>query len=76
MSSEQHVELRHSREIRDVQDVAKLPEWLIVHPPMSESCDLMSLSTGAVADKAINCDTAAEIGTQAMKNGGQNFWRC
>ena len=46
MSSEQHVKLRHSREVRDVQDVAKLTEWLTVHPPVLESCNLISLSTG------------------------------
>ena len=66
-TSEEHVELRKSRQFRDNQDVEKLFAWLTVHSPLPQSHELMSIGSGVVGNDSINCDSAVEIGTEAMK---------
>ncbi|KAG0720612.1 hypothetical protein GWK47_048171 [Chionoecetes opilio] len=65
-TSEQHVDLRQSHQLRDKKDVEKLREWLSVHHPLPQNQELVSIATSVVANEAINCDAAVEIGTQAM----------
>ncbi|KAE8747077.1 hypothetical protein FOCC_FOCC006215, partial [Frankliniella occidentalis] len=75
-SSEQHVELRASWQVRDSKDRDQFLAWLEAHPPFEERPQdmLVSLSTGIVADSSINCDMAWEIGFKSMKSmHGQNF---
>ncbi|XP_028418322.1 uncharacterized protein LOC114543611 [Dendronephthya gigantea] len=66
-TSEQHVELRMSRQLRDQKDVDTLLQWLMVHSPMMSTKELMSIATGVVADNTINCDAAVKVGTEAMQ---------
>ncbi|KAE8743752.1 hypothetical protein FOCC_FOCC009627 [Frankliniella occidentalis] len=68
--SEQHVELRDSRMERDLVDLGKFAEWFETHPPFQERPhdQLVSLSTGLIADKTVNCDSALEIGIDCMKS--------
>lgn len=55
--SEQHVELRSSRQQRDRKDLNCLLEWLNLHSPFGDRSDsLTSLSTGIMATRDINCD--------------------
>lgn len=77
-TSEQHVELRMSRQVRDNKDVDTLLQWLNVHSPMTSNKELMSIATGVVADNTIdntiNCDSAVKVGTEAMqKITGKKF---
>ena len=68
-SSEQHVQLRESRQCRDSRDVQTLIQWLVEHPPFQfESNNLISLSTGVVGGETISCDSAVDCGLKAMKN--------
>lgn len=62
-SSEQHIDLRKSRQLRGNQDVEKLREWLKIHSPLSENPELMSKGTGVVVNNMTNCDEAVRIGT-------------
>ena len=59
-TSEQHKELRTSRQIRDNHDADCFIEWLEAHPPFQSrpTTMLVSLSTGLVADGSVNCDDA------------------
>ncbi|KAK3932952.1 Elongation factor 4, partial [Frankliniella fusca] len=66
-SSEQHVELRDSRRRRDQQDLEKFLLFLKLHNPFEKHPDeLVSLSSGAVGDKTINCDRAEELGKKSL----------
>lgn len=73
--SEQHVELRDSREVRDLRDINKLLEWLQIHSPFDvTTTELVSLSSGVIATKEINCDSVVEKGEGIMEEHiGQNF---
>lgn len=71
-TSEQHKEHKESRpaqQKRDSSDLNCLIEWLKAHPPFEgKLCDqLVSLSTGIVADDSINCDVAATVGQASME---------
>lgn len=74
-TSEQHVELRTSREERDRIDFRKFKDWLKEHNPFDQSkSELYSISTGVVATSIVNCDKAEEIGIERLKQiVGQNF---
>lgn len=63
-SSEQHKKLRESRIKRDRSDLDKILAWLSRHSPFQDRSDndLVSLSTGAIAD-----DGAQEVGAAAMQ---------
>jgi hypothetical protein len=50
--------------------------WLgLINIPYLELSRLISLSSGIVADKTINCDKALEIGIAAMNNVIGNQWQ-
>lgn len=68
VSSEQHVELRESRQKRDRDDMKMMLNWFKMHNPFSHSSLLSSLSSGLVADSTVNSDDALQIGITAMKN--------
>ena len=67
-SSEQHVDWRDSRRKRDEEDVLKLAAWFAEHNPFPEDKDLVSLSTGVVASREMNCHRAYERGTQSLES--------
>lgn len=76
-SSEQHTELRESRKIRDSKDYHLFLNWFHDHNPFAPrpADELVSVSTGMVADVTINCDRATEVGTKAMESlTGNNFY--
>ncbi|KAG5876671.1 hypothetical protein JTB14_013247 [Gonioctena quinquepunctata] len=54
-STEQHVDARPSRQMRDDVDCKKLMQWFSEHPPFSLLDKIVSLSTGIVPDSTINC---------------------
>ncbi|CAG9769581.1 unnamed protein product [Ceutorhynchus assimilis] len=56
-TSNQHVELRESRQMRDKADVSKMVNWLQSHHPFNYSTN-HPVSTGLVADDTVNCDEA------------------
>lgn len=67
-TSEQHVELRDSRQSRDISDTTTFIKWIMMHEPFSAArSELISLSTGIVADDSINCASAVECGMAALK---------
>lgn len=74
-TSEQHIELRDSRKARDNADKTKFFSWLQQHNPFRNRCsDLVSLSTGIVAESNITCDMALEKGEILLqKTFGKNF---
>jgi len=61
-STEQHVDWRESRILRDTSDVAKLVEWLKSHSPFIDFDGIMSVRSGFVGDKQVNCHRAYSIG--------------
>ena len=69
-TSEQHKGLRQSTQARDIKDRAMFEGWLHAHPPFAgyEADQLVSVSTGIVADESVNCDQAVEIGSKAASD--------
>lgn len=66
-TTEQHVELRESRNRRDAADALKILQWLQLHNPFQrESTLLVSVNNGLVAPPTVNCDSAKEVGLRAM----------
>lgn len=66
-TSEQHIEERLSRQERDAKDKAKFIKWIEQHNPFDQSREeLISLSSGLVADSDIDCFQAQEKGHAAM----------
>ncbi|KAK3927182.1 Protein asteroid-like protein 1 [Frankliniella fusca] len=75
-TSEQHVELRHSRQERDRRDLGKFCEWLTKYPPFLDRDNLRvrCLHTGELGATQVNCHVAVEIGTALMeKTYGKDF---
>jgi hypothetical protein len=74
-TSDQHVELRDARQVRDVADLDKFTTWFDGRFPFSgHRSELISLSNGVIGDDNINCDSALEQGKVAMsKMIGNNF---
>lgn len=73
-TSEQHVDMRPTCITRDGNDVAKLADWLSQHNPFPQVDSLLSINSGVVGDKTLNCHIAQEIGASAMaKTMGNNF---
>ena len=72
--SEQHIELRPSRIVRDNEDSGRISQWFVSHPPLSENMEIMSLATGMIGDGKINCYKSYDIGLESMNAiTGQNF---
>ena len=75
-TSEQHKDLRQSTQSRDSKDRSVFVAWLQDHPPFAgyHADQLVSLSTGIVADASVNCDDAVEIGQRAASEmSGKKF---
>ena len=72
---EQHIDLREPRKVRDKSDVDKIIDWFTAHSPFHQTpTELISLSTGIVADDETNCEQAYEFGLSEMgKLTGQTF---
>ena len=63
-TSEQHIKLGKSRNIRDFKDLLKVRDWFERYNPFSkQQPKLYSLSTGYTSEESddINCDKAEEI---------------
>ncbi|KMQ90383.1 hypothetical protein RF55_9871 [Lasius niger] len=73
-SSNQHVELRDTRVKKDEDDCKKFILWFKLHFPFITSKNLISLSSGLIADDNIDCYKAKEIGKKSLeeciKDGG------
>lgn len=65
-TTEQHVDARPSRIVRDNSDSEKLDNWLSERQPFIEACNLRSLSTGAIGDSTINCHLCDEVGAKML----------
>ncbi|GBO10735.1 hypothetical protein AVEN_165123-1 [Araneus ventricosus] len=66
-SSDQHLKLSDSRDQRDNDDCRKMVEWFKHYNPFPENSNLISVSTGVVADSRINCHMAKEEGILGIK---------
>lgn len=66
-SSDQHISLSRSWQARDSRDLQKFLLWLNQHSPFNKSEELVSLSSGIVADSRVNCDSAQKVGEDAVK---------
>ena len=66
-TSEQHIDLRESRKVRDKSDVHKIIDWFKAHSPLHQTPpELISLFIGIVADDETNCEQAYEFGQSEM----------
>ncbi|KAK4873709.1 hypothetical protein RN001_013069 [Aquatica leii] len=54
-TSEQHVDTRPSRIIRDEADTEKLRQWFIKHPPFPNTNRLISINSEVIAPENVNC---------------------
>lgn len=66
-TSEQHVDSRDTMQKRDNTDAHKFLKWFHEHPPFPETTELISLSTGVIADERINCHLSKEIGMKGIE---------
>lgn len=64
--SDQHVEMRDSRIQTDEQDCRKFEQWLRNHSPFTITNNLISLSTGIVAEEKTNCYDAKTVGEKIL----------
>ncbi|GBL78193.1 hypothetical protein AVEN_42764-1 [Araneus ventricosus] len=55
------------QQTRETSDLKKFLNWLKQHSPFNQSEELISLSSGIVADDRVNCDSAEELGENAAK---------
>lgn len=65
-TTEQHVDARPSRIVRDNSDSEKLDNWLSERQPFIEACNLRSLSTGVIGDSTRNCHLCDEVGAKML----------
>ncbi|KYM97251.1 hypothetical protein ALC62_12065 [Cyphomyrmex costatus] len=73
-TTEQHIDMRSTRVIRDNSDVEKLYVWFSEHNPFPEGKELISLGTGIIGNNSINCHKALEVGSELLKKiVGNNF---
>ena len=72
-NSEQHVELRDSRQVRDDKDLHQFTKWLEAHSPFPDrhADQLIAQGSGLIADRSI--DKAVDIGSIALANMTGNF---
>ena len=69
-TSEQHKELRPSRQTKDNEDVNCFIQWFTSHSPFGDRpvSMLVSLSTGVIADESVNCDNAFSVGIASQES--------
>ena len=73
-TTEQHKDARDTRVQRDRSDVQKFVEWFAGHDPFPPGENVISISSGVVGDRTINCHKAFEVGTASMAAiVGNNF---
>ena len=62
-SSDQHRDLHNSNETKDKRDHETFFVWLSAHSLFVYKCESIAyISTGMIADKAVNCEQAYELG--------------
>lgn len=66
--SEQHVDMRNSRTIRDDNDMEKMLTWLTQHPPFPDLDTVMFISSGVIGNQTINCFEVEQIGRVEINN--------
>ncbi|GBN42286.1 hypothetical protein AVEN_29970-1 [Araneus ventricosus] len=66
-SSEWHISLSKLWQTRDTRDLKKFLIWLKLHSPFSKYEELISPSSGIVADGRVNWDSADELDKNAVK---------
>lgn len=72
--SDQHIDARDSRINRDNSDMFKFDQWFTEHEPFPTINNVVSLSTGVVGGKDINCYEALSIGQKGiLMKVGQNY---
>lgn len=69
--SDQNISDKHDdggvlRVEKDNSDIIKMKEWLAQRSPFCSSNNLVSLSSGIVADSTINCHKAFKVGTESL----------
>lgn len=64
--SEQHKDIRVSRQQRDEIDLAKFSFWIQKHEPFQPRPHLVSLTTGVIGEPEINCHMAIKKGEELM----------
>lgn len=67
LTSEQHVDMRAARIVRDTADTEKLKIWFNTHPPFPITDRLVSIYSGIVGGPDINCHLAQELGAEGLK---------
>ncbi|XP_014681447.1 PREDICTED: uncharacterized protein LOC106821245 [Priapulus caudatus] len=75
-TSDQHKDMLQSTQSRDNKHRCVFLGWLEAHPPFAGYApdQLVSLSTGVVADTSVDCDNAVEIGEKAASEmSGKRF---
>ena len=77
-ASDQHVEMRESRKLRDFEDLKRLIQWLLTHNPFFPiDPDLRCLHSGLSSKEGkdkVNCENIEIIGGNIQRNiDGQNF---
>ncbi|KAG5868606.1 hypothetical protein JTB14_037008 [Gonioctena quinquepunctata] len=73
-STEQHVDARPSRQMRDDAVCKKLMQWFSEHPAFPLLDKIVSLSTGVVGGSTINCFEATKIGFQLLQDSKVQWW--
>ena len=60
--------------MRDNEDIGRISQWFLSHPPSTENMEIMSLATGVIGDGKINCYKSYDIGLESMNAiTGQTF---
>lgn len=67
-TTEQHVDAKLSRIVRDNHDVDEFHSWFMSHNPFPSNEYVMCLNTGVIGDGKINCHVAYEIGVGSVKS--------
>lgn len=72
--SSQHIDASDTRVNKDRSDLSKLVKFFQEHNPFPDIKDLVSLSSGMVANNTVNCFDAFEIGKKILESKyGQNM---
>jgi len=67
--SEQHIDWRTARDMKDTGDINLLYEWFNKCNPFSiTNTELVSLSSGIVGNADVNCDRAYDVGSDLLKH--------
>jgi len=67
-TSNQHVDTSPARQERDFKDVIEIMKYLHARNPFDNDLSLKSISSGVVADRNVNADTAKDVGEKILKS--------